>query len=145
MFDDTKATATDARKVAEKPYVCSQMREIDKLKEWQDKISNWRIPVIISIVVLIISAAGQYFSLKDGVEDGKQDRILMQETLKKIEMQQAESSKIIEDIKRQDEQREKKRNEELKVLFKNMTSEMRKEPRVFRTKTIKTKANGENQ
>lgn len=139
MFDDTKTVATDARKIAEKPYICNQTKEIEKLKGWQDKVSNWKIPVIISIVALIISAAGQYFSLKDSVDDGNQDRALMQETLKKIEEQQAESSKVIEDIKRQDEQREKKRNEELREMFKDMTSEMRKEPKIFRSKRMKEK------
>lgn len=141
MFDDTQMTARDTKKIAEKPYVCTQKREIEKLKTWQDKVTNWRIPVILSIVVLILSAAGQYFSLKDGVEDGNEDRTAMQKTLEKIQDQQIETSRIIEDLKWQSEKNEESRDREMQLLFKKTTAKPKSEskPKVFRTKTVRTK------
>jgi len=122
-FDDTKMTATDARRAAEKPYVCTQEKEIEKMKTWQEKVTNWKIPVIISIIILILSAAGQYFSLKDSVEDGNQAREEIQETLKKIEQKQIEASKVVEEIKQRDKQNEEIRKRELKALLKEVVSE----------------------
>jgi hypothetical protein len=123
MFDDTKSTATDARKAAERPYVCMQEKEIEKMKTWQEKVTNWKIPIIISIVILIISAAGQYFSLKDGVEDGNQARAEIQETLKKIEAKQEETSKIVDEIKQRDKRNEETRKKDLRDLLKEIVSE----------------------
>lgn len=135
MFDDTKSVATDARKAAEKPYECIQRGEIEKLRNWQEKATNWKIPIIISIVVLIIGAAGQYFSLKDGVEDGNQARTQIQETLKKIEVQQTETSKVVEDLKYQDELNEEKRKKELRELLKEVVFEVQEKTPVKRTRT----------
>ena len=112
-FDDTKVTATDAKKSAEKPYVCMKEKEIEKLKTWQEQVTNWKIPVIVSIVVLIIGAVGQYFSLKDSVEDGNEARMEVQETLEKIQAQQVQTSETVEDLKYQQEYRNEKQMQEL--------------------------------
>jgi uncharacterized protein HemX len=132
-FDDTKATATDARKTAEKPHECTQMKEIEKLKDWQYKVMNWKIPVLISIVVLVVGAAGQYFSLKDSVEDGNKDRQQVQETLKKIEERQHETSQIITEMKIQASENEKVRKEELEDFAKQLADELK--PTITRTRS----------
>jgi len=123
MFDDTKVTAKDAKTASEKPYRCSQEGEIEKLKMWQFKVTNWKIPAIVSIVVLVISAAGQYFSLKDSVEDGNQAREQVQKTLKVIEAKQDETSEIITEMKIQQARNEELRKEELEDFVKQVSSE----------------------
>ena len=137
MFDDTKVTATDARKAAERPYVCMQEKEIEKMKTWQEKVTNWKIPIIISIVILILSAAGQYFSLKDGVEDGNQARAEIQETLKKIETQQTETSKVVEEIKQRDKLNAETRKKELRELLKEIISGAKEDTPPRRTRTAR--------
>jgi len=139
-FDDTKATATDARKAAEKPYECVQMKEIEKLRDWQYKVMNWKIPVLISIVVLIVGAAGQYFSLKDSVDDGNKDRQQVQETLKKIEARQHETSKVIIEMKLQAAENAKIRKEEMEDFAKQLADEL--SPTVTRTRSNR-KNNGD--
>lgn len=123
-FDDTKVTAVDARRAAEKPSECIQRDEIEKLRNWQDSATNWKIPVIISIVVLVIGAAGQYFSLKDSVEDGRDARIEIQNTLQAIGEQQAATSQIVSELRAQDSQNEEKRKKELRELLKDVVSEV---------------------
>jgi len=127
MFDDTKVTAKDAKVASERPYTCSQMDEIEKLKTWQFKVTNWKIPAIISIVVLVISAAGQYFSLKDSVEDGNQARVEVQTALEKIEAKQVETSEIITDMKAQISHQENKRAEDMRIWIKQVVSEVKDE------------------
>jgi negative regulator of sigma E activity len=127
-FDDTKSTVTDVRKVAEKPYECKQMKEIDKLKDWQYKVMSWKIPAVISLVVLILGAAGQYFSLKDSVEDGNQAREEVQKTLKHIQVQQAETSKAIVEIKEQATISEIERRRDMEDFAKQVAKELKPEP-----------------
>ena len=127
MFDDTKVTAKDAKTVAERPYVCTQMREIEELKTWQYKITNWKIPAIISIVVLVISGVGQYFSLKDSVDDGNEARTEVQETLSKIEATQARTSEVITLMKEQISYSERQRSEDMKNLLQQVVSTMKDE------------------
>ena len=99
VLEDTKTTATEAKNKAEKPHLCKQEIEIGKLREWQLKAMNLKIPLIISLLVLIIAAVGQYFTLRDGVDDAREDLILVRETLKEIKENREENSKIIEKLR----------------------------------------------
>lgn len=142
MVDDTKVTAVDARKEAGKPYSCSQMKAIEELRDWQRGITNWKIPVIISIVLLILSAAGQYYTLKDSVEDGAEDREMFKETLIEIQKQQQETSKIVSDIQVRNEAKDEELNEELKEFFEELVEDLKDSDRPERPRNRRATAHG---
>ena len=125
MIDDTKVTAVDARRSAEKPYICAQERTIEELRDFQKSLTNWKIPIIISVVLLILSAAGQYYTLKDSVDDGTEDREQVQETLKKIEQKQEETSKVVQEMKIREMRQDDELNEEIRVMFKEIVEELK--------------------
>jgi len=125
FLDDTKKIALKAKKVAESTHMCNKEEDIKQLKTFQYKLTSFKIPAIITVITFVIAAAGQYFTLKDAVEDGNQDQVVIQKTLKAIEQKQKDTSVVIEKMKTEDPRQDRKQNEELREMFREVLAEVR--------------------
>ncbi len=133
-LDNTSKIATEAEEKAGGQHMCVKEKDIEKLQAWHDKFMSWKMGGILALIVAVSAGIAQYFSLKDAVDDGAQDRIVMQETLKTIAADKVTVSKkaikeVVRDMTENErivsEKRNKKRNEEIRKLFKEVVAEVR--------------------
>jgi len=138
-LDSIKSTSDRIRKTAEealkKEHHCSQSEVINKMQRTIEKIwktldswKNVKIGVIISVIVIIVAATGNYFVLSSNVNSNTKTiseiKITQKETNDKITSDVNTIKLKLESNKIEQFELDKKRNKELKDILKEAVYEL---------------------
>jgi len=115
-LDEFKQIALSAKAKAAEPHLCLKESELDRLTEWKEGLSKFKIGAIIATLVIIVAAIGQFYTLKGGVDKNT-------DTLVKVSKSQESIKDTIVNLQRTDETREQKRLVNLKIVMKEALAE----------------------
>ena len=129
-IDETKKIALSARKKAMEPHECTQDEAIKDMMKAINGWKNVKILALISVGVVIVGVIGQFFALKDGVEDNQAAITDVQDDVAqvkgsivqaRIEVQEVKS--IVEDDQKSKVKQDKKQIQEIKSVIKEALEE----------------------
>lgn len=109
-LEPVEATAKEAKNIA-----------LASKRDW----GRIKLGAVISIVVLVVSGIGQYFALKDSVEDNQEDLVEVKTEVAGVKGEVKKVKAIVEESKKEQKESDKKQLEEIKSAIKGAMHEVK--------------------